>query len=215
MPLVSQQCRLCLVTDRRFSSRSLVDLVAEAVEGGVTLVQLREKDSETRAVFELGQDLKALLDPLGIPLIVNDRLDLALALDAAGVHLGQNDMPISIARALLGGRRIIGATVNTLQQAKEAVLEGADYLGVGAIYPTATKSDHSPVIGLDGLTRLRSEVALPMIGISGIKAENARGVRMAGADGVAVVSAILAAENPRSAAAELFKAVTLPEDESA
>lgn len=195
--------RLYLITDRRFSSLPLIEQVRRAVAGGVTMVQLREKDASAREILALGEELHAFLAPRGIPLIVDDRLDLALALNADGVHLGRNDLPIATARRLLGPNKILGATAGTPEEACARVAEGADYLGIGAMHATATKSDHSPVIGFSGLTDIARACPAPLVAIGGITAADADQATAAGAAGVAVVSALLTAPDIEAAAREL------------
>jgi thiamine-phosphate pyrophosphorylase len=195
---------LYLVTDRVLArGRSVVDIVREGAQGGVTIVQLREKELPTRAFVALARELHALLAPLGVPLIVNDRLDVALAAQAAGVHVGQDDMPVAVARRLLGPDHLLGVSVSTADEARAAEAAGADYLGVSPIFPTPTKSDTPAATGLAGLARIRAATRLPLVGIGGLNAGNAADVLGAGADGIAVVSAILSADDPRAAASEL------------
>lgn len=211
MPAPALDVSLYLVTDRALcAGRDLLDVVARAVAGGVSLVQLREKHAPTREFLELGRALMALLAPLGVPLIINDRVDLALALGAAGVHLGQDDLPVEDARRLLGPRAHIGLSVEDLDQlrAAEALPPGlVDAYGLSPIFATPTKTDAGPGWGLDGLARARAVVAhgsrRPLIAIGGIHAGNAASVLRAGADGLAVVSAICAAPEAGRAAAEL------------
>lgn len=199
---------LYLVTDRVMAGgRELVDIVGEAVAGGVSCVQLREKHSDTRVFIDQARQLMALLEPAGIPLIINDRVDVALAVGAAGVHLGQKDMAIADARRLTGSRMIIGISAESLEDALRAESEGADYIGVSPVFATATKADAAPPLGLAGLRRIRAAVALPLVGIGGISRDNAGAVIAAGADGVAVVSAVVAASCPRNAARELRELV--------
>jgi len=199
---------LYLVTDRSLAlGRGMVEVVAAAVQGGVTVVQIREKGTGTREFLALAQALKALLDPSGIPLIVNDRLDLALACDAAGVHLGQEDMPCDIARRVLGPKRLLGVSVSDPEEARRAEAEGADYLGVSPVFDTPTKRDTPRATGLDGLRRIRAATALPLVAIGGLSAANAAAVMAAGADGIAVVSALMSAPDPRVAARELRNAI--------
>jgi len=199
---------LYLVTDRGLAGgRPLEGVVEAAVRGGVTAVQLREKRCPTREFVELGRALARLLAPLGVPLIVNDRLDVALAIGAAGVHLGQGDMDYATARRLLGRDAAIGLSVETIEQARAAESLDADYLGVGPVFPTATKADAAPALGLAGLAQVRAVSHHRLVAIGGIGAGNARQAMEAGADGVAVVSAICAAEDPESAARDLWRAV--------
>ena len=197
--------KLYLVTDRGLcpEGRSLVQTVKEAVEGGVTMVQLREKDIDTRTFIEEALELKALLGPLGVPLIINDRVDVALASDADGVHIGQSDMPYAIARRLLGPDRIIGLSVENMDQVAQADALDVDYIGVSPVFATPTKTDTARPFGLDGLREAVRITKHPTVAIGGINALTAADVMAAGTDGIAVVSAIIAAPDPRAAAEEL------------
>ncbi|WP_136796831.1 thiamine phosphate synthase [Desulfosediminicola ganghwensis] len=198
-----------LVTDREMAGEcNLADIVVAAVSGGVSCVQIREKNLPTRRFVEEARGLVEHLRPLGIPLIVNDRVDVALACDADGVHLGQNDMHIKDARSLLGGQKIIGISAESLADARRAELEGADYIGISPVFATATKADIAKPLGLGGVRIIRDNVQLPLVGIGGISAANAADVIQHGADGVAVVSAIIAAESPEASARELLQQVT-------
>lgn len=197
---------LYLVTDRGLAlGRDTVNIVRAAITGGVTCVQLREKHCATRAFIEEARALKALLDTLAnkIPLIINDRLDIALAIGADGVHLGQTDMPIHDARRLVGPSMIIGISAESIADAIRAETEGADYIGISPVFATPTKADTAPPLGLEGIRQIRAAVSLPLVAIGGIQEENASAVIRAGADGVAVVSAIVAAACPRKAASAL------------
>lgn len=206
----SEQLRLYMVTDDRLChGRDLMDVVAQAVKGGVTCVQLREKQLPTRDFVTRARALKAFLTPLHIPLVINDRLDVALACDADGVHLGQSDMSADMARRLLPPQMFIGLSVEKMQDVAIATHLPVDYLGISPIFATPTKTDtHSPW-GLEGLRQVRSQTALPLVAIGGIHAGNAADVVLAGADGLAVVSAICAAEAP-AAAAEKLLAIASP-----
>jgi thiamine-phosphate pyrophosphorylase len=196
--------RLYLVTDRALArGRSLVDLVRQAVAGGVTIVQLREKEASTRDFVNLAERLQELLVPLQVPLIINDRIDVALAVNAAGVHVGQSDMPAATARRLLGGDRLLGVSVSSIEEARRAEDDGADYLGVSPIYATPTKTDTPTPVGLAGLATLRVATRLPLVAIGGLHAGNLLPVLAHGADSVAVVSAIMAADDPAVAARAL------------
>ena len=198
---------LYLVTDRRLAgARPLPDLVAAAVRGGVTAVQLREKDCATREFVELARALKTLLAPLSIPLIVNDRADVALAACADGVHVGQSDMHCRDVRRLLGRSAVIGLSVENLEQAAAAPPE-ADYLGVGPVFFTPTKTDASPEWGLVGLAALRRVSHRQLVAIGGIHPDNAARVIGCGADGIAVVSAICSAPDPQLAARTLRREI--------
>ena len=195
---------LYLVTDRALSlGRSTVEVVRAAIRGGVSCVQLREKGCSTREFMDEARLLKALLAGTGVPLFINDRLDVALAVGADGVHLGQNDLAIADARRLVGNRMIIGISAESVADAVRAEAEGADYIGASPVFTTPTKTDTAPPLGLDGLRAIRRAVQLPLVAIGGIDADNASQVLRAGADGLAVVSAIVSAPCPRTAAAGL------------
>ncbi|MGA2313095.1 MAG: thiamine phosphate synthase [Xanthobacteraceae bacterium] len=199
--------QLCLVTDSALANgRSLAGIVAAAVKGGVTLVQLREKTASTRAFIEQARVLKRLLAPLRVPLLINDRIDVALAAGADGAHVGQQDMPVALARQLLGPAAIIGLSITELGQVRDRDVELADYLGVGPIFAQSTKLDATPPLGLGGLAEVRRASGKPIVAIGGVSAANADAVRSAGADGIAVVSAIMGADDPRAAAAALVSA---------
>ncbi len=199
---------LHLVTDRGLTlGRSLLDIVRAAVAGGVSVVQLREKDCSTREFVELGRAVAAELEPLRVPLIVNDRVDVALAVGAAGVHLGQSDMPYRVARELLGGRAIIGLSVESVEQAQEAEPLDVDYLGLSPVFSTSTKTDLAEPLGLDGVSRIRAVSRHRLVAIGGIGTENAAAVMAAGANGLAVVSAICSAADPKQAALRLSRTV--------
>lgn len=199
---------LYLVTDRSLArSGSLEDIVAEALRGGVTMVQLREKSLATRAFLREARSLKELTDSFGVPLIINDRLDIALACGASGVHLGQDDMPCVVARRIAGRKMIIGVSVSTIEEALEAVAQEADYLGISPLFSTPTKTDTPIPIGIQGLMHIRKATHIPLVAIGGINAANAAEVIRAGADGIAVVSAIMASSAPRLAAKELRSTV--------
>ena len=195
---------LYLVTDRTLSlGRSTVEVVRAAIRGGVSCVQLREKGCSTREFMDEARLLKALLAGTGVPLFINDRLDVALAVGADGVHLGQNDLAIADARRLVGNRMIIGISAESVADAVRAEAEGADYIGASPVFTTPTKTDTASPLGLDGLRAIRRAVRLPLVAIGGIDADNAAQVLRAGADGLAVVSAIVSAPCPRTAAAGL------------
>lgn len=191
---------LYLVSDRSIlKGRDLIKSLEEAIQGGVTLIQLREKDVTSLEFYELAIKVKKLTSKHNIPLIINDRLDIALAVDAEGVHVGQNDMPANIARNILGEDKIIGVSTATLEEAKKAVEDGADYIGVGAIFPTNTK-DNTRSVTLDQLKNIKDNISIPVVGIGGINETNIESVKSTGIDGVAVVSAILGKENIKAAA---------------
>ena len=196
--------RLYLVTDQpSLKGRALTDVVQAAVQGGVTCVQLREKHANSRDFHALAVALMDLLQPLHIPLIINDRLDIALACKAQGVHLGQSDLPVAAARALLPPEVFIGWSVETLDEVMQSASLPVDYLGVSPVFATPTKTDTATPWGLEGLQRVRSATPLPLVAIGGIHAHNAAAVLQAGADSLAVVSAICSADDPHSASQHL------------
>ena len=187
-----------LVTDDGcLQGRELLDCVREALEGGVTLVQYRAKTASSAEMYAEALQLKALCDSFKVPLIINDRLDIAMAVGAAGVHLGQDDLPCAAARKILGEDYIIGVSAHNPAEAKAALQSGADYLGCGAVFGTATKADVQK-LGTDGLAAICKAKGLPVVGIGGVTADNYREVRAAGADGAAIVSGILAQPDIRA-----------------
>ena len=199
---------LYLVTDRSLSrGRTTVDVVREAVAGGATCVQLREKQASTRDFLEEARALSALLRAQRVPFLINDRVDIALAVGADGVHLGQQDMPIADARRLGPSSWIIGVSAESLEDAIRAEKEGADYIGVSPVFSTPTKTDTARPLGLEGLRAMRAAVRIPLVAIGGIQLHNAREVIRAGADGLAVVSAIVSDDSPREAAAALRREI--------
>ena len=206
--------KLYLVTNRGLSlGRSLEEVVSEAVAGGVTMVQLREKDTSTGEFIRLACKLTDLLRPLGIPLIINDRVDVALATDADGVHIGQSDMPYEIARKLLGPDKIIGLSVENMNDLLRANELDVDYIGISPVYGTPTKTDTAEPFGLEGLRKAVELSVHPTVAIGGMNARTISDIIAAGADGVAVVSAICSADSPRLAANELMNIIkTLTKD---
>jgi len=197
-----------LVTDRSLSrGRTTLEIVEAAVTGGVSVVQLREKKLETREFYDEGIKIIDFLRSRGIPLIINDRLDLALALDADGVHLGRDDMPLSVARKILGPDKIIGISINTPDHINEEAVRLANYLAVSPVFFTGTKEDITTPWELEGVKSARSLTDLPLVGIGGINRENAPDVVRAGIDCVAVVSAIVSADNPEEATRDLKERV--------
>ena len=196
--------KLYLVTDRELSlGRSLEEVVSEAVQGGVTVVQLREKEASTGEFIELARRLMKLLKPLRIPLIINDRVDVALAVDADGVHIGQSDMPYEDARRLLGPDKIIGLSVESFEDIEAANALDVDYIGISPVYGTPTKADTAEPFGLEGLRKAVEMSVHPTVAIGGMNASTIGEVMAAGTDGVAVVSAICSAENIRKATSDL------------
>ncbi|MEZ3117310.1 thiamine phosphate synthase [Halobaculum sp. MBLA0147] len=200
-----------LVTQGSLSGdRTTPEVVEAALESGVDVVQLRDKGTTARDRLAIGREVRRLTRQAGVPLIVNDRVDLAVAIGADGVHLGDEDLPVSVAREQLGPDAVIGRSVSTASAARDAVTAGADYLGVGAIYATDSKSDIDDAeydLGLDPIQAIDEAVDVPFVGIGGVTAENASEVVAAGADGVAVISEITAADDPAAATRRLRRAV--------
>jgi thiamine-phosphate pyrophosphorylase len=199
--------RLYLVTDRQIlKGRDLPAAVEEALQGGVTMLQLREKGASSREFYQLAVRLLQLAHSYHVPLIINDRLDIALACGADGLHVGQGDLQLEVARRLLGHGKILGYSVSTVQEALEGERLGADYLGAGSVFPTGSKDDAGEPIGVDGLRRIKQAVAIPVVGIGGIGLSNLPQVKQSGVDGVSLISAILGREDPGAAAGELTAA---------
>ena len=195
---------LYLVTDRSLSlGRPLETVVEEAVRGGVTMLQLREKDASTLDFYNLAMRLKSILKPYNVPLIINDRLDIALACDAGGLHIGQSDMPYSVARKLLGKDKIIGLSVESIQDAIDANNLDVDYIGISPVFGTQTKTDTAPALGLEGIGEITRISGHPSVGIGGINLTNAQDIIQAGADGISGVSAIMSAPDPQQSARQL------------
>lgn len=195
---------LYLVTDRNIlKDRNLKYEVENAIKGGVTLVQLREKECSGKDFLKYAIEVKEITDKYNVPLIINDRVDIALAIDAAGVHVGQNDIPAKVVRELIGKNKVLGISASNLEEAKKAVEDGADYLGVGAIYSTSTKKDAKNV-KLNMLKEIRDNIKIPIVAIGGIDKNNAKEVIECNIDGIAVVSAILS-ENDIELAAKNLK----------
>lgn len=195
---------LYLVTDRALCGhRTVEEVVLMALRGGAACIQLREKDASTRDFVEEAQRIKAVMAPFRAALIINDRIDVALAVGADGVHLGQRDMPCEIARKLMGPRALIGLSVETWKDVQQAATMDVDYLGVSPVFDTPTKTDTKGHWGLEGLRRIRAATRRPLVAIGGLNAFNAADAIRAGADAVAVVSAICAAADPYQSALEL------------
>ena len=194
---------LYLVTDRKLmSSPTIEELVKQAVRGGCTLVQLREKEASSRDFHEIAMKLRELTTRLGVPLIVNDRVDIALAVDADGVHVGQDDLPAEVVRQIIGPDKIIGVSASSLSEALSAAEAGADYLGIGAMFAPGTKTEAHRT-ALEELRRIREAISLPIVVIGGINKETVPSFRGSGIEGLAVVSAIAAQEDVAGAAREL------------
>jgi thiamine-phosphate pyrophosphorylase len=199
---------LYLVTDSSLArGRSHREIVAAAIRGGVTMVQYREKNGTTREMVTEALDLRNLCHGQGIPFIVNDRLDVALAVDADGVHVGQDDLPATLARKLIGRGKILGVSAGNVEQALAAVADGADYVGASPVFATPTKPDAPAAMGLQGLEAMARAIAVPLVAIGGVNASNAASMIRAGARGVAVVSAIVNADDVEAAARELRRVI--------
>ncbi|ELY46724.1 thiamine phosphate synthase [Natronorubrum sulfidifaciens] len=199
-----------LVTQASVSAgRETTEIVEAAVDGGIDVVQLREKATDARWRYDLGLEVRELTAEAGVDLIVNDRVDIAQAIDADGVHLGQSDLPVAVARDLLGPEVVIGCSASTVDEATRAEADGADYLGVGSVYGTTSKDVEADRAGVgpERIADISTAVSIPVVGIGGITAENAGPVVDAGAVGVAVVSEITAAEDPCAATDSLAAAV--------
>ena len=194
-----------LITDRfQTQGRPLPQVVDAALAGGVRVVQLREKDLPTRELLSLAQAMRGLTAKVPARLLINDRMDICLAVDADGVHLPSNSVPTRIARKVLGDAKLIGVSTHSLEEAKRAEGEGADFITLGPIYETPTKTQYGAPLGLDVLRTVRAHIKIPLFALGGIRRESVQDVRSAGADGVALISAILMAEDPREAAAALI-----------
>ncbi|PIH04776.1 thiamine phosphate synthase [Clostridium combesii] len=196
---------LYLITDRRFlKGRQLKKVVEDAILGGVTIVQVREKDVSTREFYNVAKEVKEVTDYYKVPIIINDRLDIAQAIDANGVHLGQKDMHLNIAREILGKDKIIGISVGNVKEALEAQNNGANYLGIGTIFPTGSKKDVDAIIGIDGLSKIKDSISIPSVAIGGINKTNFKDVLKTGIEGISVISAILDEDDIKLAANNLL-----------
>ncbi|MFN4032833.1 MAG: thiamine phosphate synthase [Fimbriimonadales bacterium] len=193
---------LYVITDSQ--RRDPLETARQVLAGGGRILQLREKCMTTRQLVQLGQAMRALTREYGALLIVNDRLDVALAVEADGVHLGQDDLPTALARKIAGDRFIIGVSAETVDEARRAEADGATYLGVGPMFATTTKPDAGAPVGPERLRLIKHAVAIPVFGIGGVAPTNARAVLEAGADGVCVISAIVDAPDPRAATQEFI-----------
>ena len=195
---------LYLVTDQHLClGRSILDVVMDAVAGGVSIVQIREKNSDARNFFQLAGAMKRKLEKTGVPLIINDRVDVALAVGADGVHVGQSDLPCSVVREMIGTDKILGVSINTFEQIHEAENDAVDYLSLSPVFPTPTKTDTTEPFGIEGLRKARQLTERPLITIGGVDKDNLGEIISSGMDGAAVVSAICSAASPKAAAMEL------------
>lgn len=196
---------LYLVTDKRNKTdEEFLEIIEEAIKGGTTVVQIREKEGETLDFYNLALKVKEITSKYNVPLIVNDRIDVALAIKSEGVHIGQTDMPADVARSLIGDEMILGVSASTVKEARKAEKDGADYIGTGAVFPTATKDD-APSITKDDLKEVTSSINIPTVAIGGITLENASELAGTGIAGISVVSAIMNSEDPKTASENLLK----------
>jgi thiamine-phosphate pyrophosphorylase len=201
--------KLHILTDIVLQNRfSHIELAQLAIRGGADTIQFRQKSGSTREMIQVVRDVKQVCAESGVTFIVNDRVDVAIASEADGVHLGQDDFPIPLARELLGKRSIIGGSAATLEEARTCLSEGADYVGFGPVYPTTSKDDAGPVSGISILKGVVESIPLPIIAIGGVSAENAAEVMKAGAHGIAVISAVCCQEDPEQATRALHRALS-------
>ncbi len=206
MNISKKDMQLYLVTDRKWlkPGQTLARAVETALQNGVTCLQLREKQADYEEFLQLAKDIKPICKKYNVPFIINDNVDIALAVDADGVHIGQDDMGVKKRRGILGPDKIIGTSTHNTAEALQAVADGADYIGCGAVFGSGTKTDAS-FLGIDGLKEICRAVDIPTVAIGGITAENISDLKGTGADGVAVVSAILAQEDIAAATKRLYK----------
>ena len=198
----TEDLKLYLVTNPLEDEKEFLKTIEDAIKGGVTIVQLREKTGDTGDIYKIAVKVKEITDKYDIPLIINDRIDIMLAVDCAGIHIGQSDMPCNIARKMVGPDKIIGVSTSTVEESKKAQMDGADYLGCGAVYPTETKKDATHVTK-DTLKEISENVDIPVVAIGGIKLDNAENLANTGIKGLCFVSEIMNADNPESMSAKL------------
>lgn len=199
---------LYLCTDRNLmSTKTLEEAVEEAILGGCTIIQLREKNCSSLEFYNIANNIKKITDKYKIPFIINDRIDIALAVDADGVHIGQNDLPVSVVRRIIGEDKILGVSASNIKEALKAVKDGADYLGVGSIYATSTKED-ATVVTFEELKNIRDKVQIPIVAIGGINKDTISNFKNIKLDGVAVVSAVISSKNIKKSAEELINIFT-------
>ncbi len=201
--------RLQILTDVILQNRfSHLDLTAMAISGGADAIQFRQKTGSTRKMIDIARSMKEMCVKTGVTFIVNDRIDIAIAVEADGVHLGQDDFPAPLARKLLGSDKIIGGSASTIAEAHKCLSDGVDYIGFGPVYPTTSKDDAGPVTGMTILKQVVKEIPLPIIAIGGVTADNTPEVMLAGAHGIAVISAVCCQEDPEEATRLLHWAVS-------
>ena len=192
-----------LVTDSRNNTEEeFLYAIEEAIKGGTTIVQLREKTASTRDFYHLALKVKEITSKYGVPLLINDRIDIAIAIDSDGVHVGQDDMPADVARAIIGDEKILGVSASTVDEAKKAQIDGADYIGSGAVFPTSSKDDADSV-SKEELKEIVDSVDIPVVAIGGINLDNASLLKDTGIAGFSVISAIMYAEDPKLASSQL------------
>lgn len=196
-----------IITDRKLSKKPEPEFVREAIKGGANIIQYREKEIPLRDMLKTAANLREITRNAGATFIINDRVDVALAVNADGVHLGQEDMPIETARKLLGDDKIIGVTVHNAEEAAEAEERGADYIGLSPIFATSTKSDAGNAVGTEMIKKIKEKVKIPLVAIGGINEDNLSSVIKAGADGAALISAIVTKEDVKAAVRELKKKI--------
>ena len=194
---------LYLVTDNSDDVEKFLKTIEDGIKGGVSVVQLREKTANTLDFYNLALRVKEITSKYNVPLIINDRIDIALAIDADGVHVGQSDMPCDVARKLIGKDKILGISASTIPEAHKAQKDGADYIGTGAVFPTTTKDD-APSVTKQELKEIVDSIDIPVVAIGGITIENASELIDTGISGLSVVSAIMSAKNPKKASQELL-----------
>ncbi|MGM1034103.1 MAG: thiamine phosphate synthase [Bacillota bacterium] len=197
---------LYLVTEESIAIEELTRIIAESVSGGVSIVQLREKNNSSLSFYKKASALKQLLNGLSIPLVINDRVDIALAVGADGIHIGQDDLPLPVVKKMVPEDMIVGVSVSTLEEALEAERNGADYIGVGSVFPTKTKQD-ATLMALEDLGEICRGVSIPAVAIGGITADNMSALSNSGLSGTAVVSAIMNSDNPKTASESLLKII--------
>ena len=195
---------LYLVTDNSDDIEKFLKTIEEAIKGGTTVVQIREKTADTLDFYKLALKVKDITTKYNVPLIINNRVDIALAIDADGVHVGQSDMPCDVTRGLIGEDKILGVSAATIEEAKKAQRDGADYIGTGAVFPTQTKDD-APSVTKQELKEIVESIDIPVVAIGGINLENARELVDTGISGLSVVSAIMSSDNPKKSSEELLK----------
>ena len=194
---------LYLVTDNSDDVEKFLNTIEEAIKGGVSIVQIREKTADTLDFYNLALKVKEITSKYNVPLIINDRVDVALAIDADGIHVGQSDMPCDVTRALVGSDKIVGVSAATIEEAEKAEKDGADYIGTGAVFPTKTKDD-APKVTKKDLKEIMDSINIPVVAIGGISLDNAHELKDSGIKGLSVVSAIMSSDNPKKSAEELL-----------